>query len=143
LERYLLSAAAAVVLMSGDSQVRSQPFYYQYNSLDTVPLFIDSGRVTILVESSLTQQDLDSLVSEIGRISEVLEDDRAVDDFVVCSLIQESGYTEFLDSLRAVGGIQAVEPYYRTSEGLPVLVGEHIRFAIDTSLSSAQIETMA
>lgn len=129
--------------MSGDSQVRSQPFYYQYNSLDTVPLFIDSGRVTILVESSLTQQDLDSLVSEIGRISEVLEDDRAVDDFVVCSLIQESGYTEFLDSLRAVGGIQAVEPYYRTSEGLPVLVGEHIRFAIDTSLSSAQIETMA
>ena len=82
---------------------------FWYSDGGATPLGVDSTKVLIKFEPGLGTDGQDQLLSEIGRIVDIIEDDNVIDGFAACSLTTGSGYDSFLDSLSALTGICLVE----------------------------------
>lgn len=74
---------AIYVILISNSNVVAQ-FYY--NDGLQVPLIIDSTKVCIKFESIIAPHDQPSILSSLTRFVEVLNDEYAIDGFVVCSI---------------------------------------------------------
>ena len=114
---------------------------YYYSGGGTIPLDIDSTKIVVSFDITVSPATQGSLLSSIARISGTVTDDHAIDDFVVCQLSSTQGYDEFIDSLQAVDGIYLVEPYYLYQDSA-FLAGLRFCVGFDEALSSSQIDSI-
>lgn len=119
----------------------AEPFYYTEG--EQIPLKIDSNRMVIKLDSTVSRpDDQGGLIASIGRISAVETDNHTIDGFIVCSLTSAAGYDTFLDSVQAIDGIYAAEPYYRNQFDEPFLVGTRFCVAFNNRVTLSQIDSI-
>ena len=111
---------------------------HYYGGGNAIALTIDSTKVTIRLDD-IPIPGSETLFEEIGRIQLILEDDHAIDQFVVCSLQTSDGYFAFLDSLDTLPGVDLVEPYYLDSEDSARLLGTQFCVGFDKNLTQQTI----
>ena len=134
----LIAAFFAVIALTA-GQASAQHYY---GGGDTIPLSIDSTKIMLKFQADVMEQTQQTIIASIDRIVDVVTDDHAIGGFIACSLSTGSGYGDFLDSVQAVDGIHFTEPFYLNSLDSAFLVGLTFCVAFDTSLSSAQIDSI-
>jgi len=107
----------------------------------TVPLRIDSSRISIKPDDGFSTQEVEEALSLLVRFTGIAEEE-APSGFVVGLLSSAPGYDEFLDTLQAIPGIDLVEPYYLDESGQPVMVGDRFLAAFDESVSAQTIDSI-
>lgn len=127
------------VIFLSHSDVLAQ---YYYNDGQQIPLIIDSSKICIKFESIIAPHDQPSILSSLTRFVEVLNDEYAVDGFVVCSLSNRENLELYFDSVQDVDGILLIEPYYNTESGIPFVVGDRFSVAFDVSLIQNLIDSL-
>jgi len=133
----ILLTAAAIVVMAASA---SGQLYYGTDG--PIPLKIDSSKVAVKFDASITPFAREQLIASIDRIDQELDDDHMIDGFNAFSLVSAVGYEGFLDSLDAIAGIYLVEPYYLAQIDSPMVVGETFCVAFDTTLTYDQIDSI-
>lgn len=78
---------------------------YYYGLDGPISLNIDSSKVLVKFESSVSGYLQSALIDSIGRIIDASGNDLLIDYFVQCSLSTGTGYDAFLDSLDNVESI--------------------------------------
>lgn len=116
-----------IMSLSATCPVVSQTFQ---SPLGAIELQIDSTKICVRLDQIEHSKFGYGILESIDRIRDIVVDDRAMDDFVVCELREGSSYLQFADSLKSLDGIYMVEPYYVDPVGRPFLVGLsfHVRF---------------
>ena len=107
----------------------------------TVPLLVDSGRVSVKPTGGFSTQELEDALSTLARITGVLEEE-APPGFVVLSLSITPGYDEFLDTLREVSGVNMVEPFYLDEDGQTVLIGDRFLVSFDEPVNAQTVDSI-
>lgn len=107
----------------------------------TVPLRVDSSRVSVKPDDGFSTQEVEEALSLLDRFTGIANEE-APRGFVVCSLVSGPGYDQFLDTLQAVPGIELVEPYYLDESGLPVMVGDRFLAAFNESISAQTVDSI-
>jgi len=115
---------------------------HYYSGGKAIPLTVDSSYVTVRFAEVVPLPESQVLLGEIGRIVQVVDDDHAIDDFLICSLYTGVDYDSFLDSLDTLSGIELVEPYYRNEYDSAILVGMYFCVGFNPDLSSAQVDSI-
>jgi len=137
----LIKRVLPVVLFTGLLASYSSGQFY-YGSDGPIPLKIDSSKVSIKFDETVSPQVQEALISSIGRIDEGINDDHMIDDFLGYSLTTGDNYSAFLDSLDTLDGIYLVEPYYLSASDSPMVVGESFAVAFDTTYTYEQIDSI-
>jgi len=132
----LICLCLIMVMASG----LSAQYYYCHDEM--IPLSIDSTKVLIKFDNQFSPSSQAALLSQIERITSIVDDNQILDDFVCCSLSAGSGYNDFLDSLDPIAGIYLVEPYYLDQYGYPIPVGEQFIVAFELTLTSSEIDSI-
>jgi subtilisin family serine protease len=111
---------------------------FYYISKGQAPLRIDSTKVLIKFDSTARAGFLDGYRRLIPRLASIIPSADVMDNFIPCSLSVSSGYIAFLDSLRSVQGVLLAEPYYRSPNDSPMVVGDryYVAFAETTPRST-------
>lgn len=115
---------------------------HYYGGGEEIPLAIDSNLVTILFHEEISGQSQQTILDGFARIGSVVVDDHSIGNYIVCSLSTGAGYMAFVDSLQGVNGVSLVEPYYRNEYDSAMLAGARFCVSFDTTLSSAQIDSI-
>jgi hypothetical protein len=136
---FILSITINVIIMlvagSGISQ-------HYYGGGEAIPLQIDSTRVTLRFSGSTPVTQAEVVLNSVGRFAAVLQDDHAINYFVVCSLSTAQGYDGFLDSLAAIPVVDLVEPYYRNDYDSAYLVGTRFCVAFQEDMTQMEIDAI-
>jgi hypothetical protein len=107
----------------------------------TVPLRVDSSRVSVKPDDGFSTQEVEEALSLLVRFTGIAEEE-APGGFVVGLLSNAPGYDQFLDTLQAVPGIDLVEPYYLDQSGQPVMVGDRFVAAFNEGISAQTIDSI-
>jgi subtilisin family serine protease len=137
MKRTVFLAIAVLTLMVAHA---SGQFYY--GSDGPISLKIDSLKVTIKFDATISPSAKQELIESIGRIVGTVEDDHMVDGFVACTLSTRVNYDLFLDSLDNLDGIYLVEPYYLSENDLALVVGEGFCVAFDSTVTENEIDNI-
>ena len=115
---------------------------YYYSAGQQIPLQIDSSRVTLKFDSTVSEETKHSILLSLGCLSEPLQDDYLIHGFVSCSLYNTNGYFYHLDYLEALPEIKRVEPYYMTENGVPVLMGLSFFTRFNDGITISEIDSI-
>jgi len=137
---FKLSLRALVIAAAFISVTNAQHYY---GGDGPIPLYVDSTKVLIKFDPDIPFLDLGEILDAIPRITSVIENEEAIDNFIVCSLQVSTGYYQFLDSLNSVYGILFSEPYYVLNDGTPIMVGQTICIGFNGSVSAIQADSIA
>ncbi|MDD3732238.1 MAG: S8 family serine peptidase [candidate division Zixibacteria bacterium] len=96
---------------------------YYYSGGGQIPIQIDSNKVTIKFYDSIPEATKQRVTMSLSCLSEQMEDDYLIDNFLAFSLYNYNGYFDYLDSLKLIPEIERVEPYYLTEDSIPILMG--------------------
>ena len=112
-------------------------FWYGVNGPEQ--LHVDSLKVTLRFSDGFGPNEL---MERVDRIVQVADDQYVQDRFVVCSLATSTGYDVFLDSLTSLEGVVFAEPYYRTANGTPMLIGVDFCVAFNEEINKNEIDSI-
>lgn len=115
---------------------------YYYSGGMQIPLSIDSSRVTLKFDTTISELAKQSFILSLGCLSGPLEDDYLIHGFVSCSLYNTIGYFAHLDSLKGLPEIKRVEPYYLTEDSIPILMGLSIFVLFNEGVTLSEIESL-
>lgn len=115
---------------------------YYFSGGMQIPLSIDSSRVTLKFDTTISEIAKQSFILSLGCLSEPLEDDYLIHDFVSFSLYNTIGYFAHLDSLKGLPEIKRVEPYYLTEDSIPILMGLSFFVRFKESVTLSEIDSI-
>lgn len=115
---------------------------FWHGSDGPMSLTVDSTRITIKFDGGLSPDDQASVLRSYERIIAIIDDPEALDEFLVCSLQIVTGYTAFVDSVRSADGVYLAEPYYRSTTGAPMPVGECFCVAFNDTITNDLIDSI-
>lgn len=139
MKRLVLATALLATCLMVTGEVVSDHYY---GGGEPIPLGIDTLFATIRFDLSIPVHQQQAILDSIDRIESVIEDDHAIDGFIVCSLSTGDGYHAFLDSLREMVSIDFAEPYYLNSLDSAFLVGIHFCVAFNEDVSRTAIDSI-
>ena len=111
-----------LILLIFISNEISAQYYYSDNR--KIPLIVDSTKVLIKFDEFCTDENINFIIDNINRINSVKIDQFNLDGFVICSLSVYNNIYNFVDSLYNIEGIYLAEPFYLSSNGNPLPIGE-------------------
>ncbi|MEW5795955.1 MAG: hypothetical protein AB1772_06295 [Candidatus Zixiibacteriota bacterium] len=114
---------------------------YWHGVGETVPLAIDTTRVSVKPVGGFSTTELEDAVSVLERVTGA-PGEEAPAGFVVLSLAAAPGYQEFLDTLGAIPGVDLVEPFYLDESGQPVLNGDRFLVAFEEFVSAQAVDSI-
>ena len=132
--------SGAIVLITFTVASSYGQFYYSGGQQHQ--LIVDYRKICIKFETTIGQTDQAIILDSIDEIISVVDDGFAVDGFIVCTLSTSTDFGTFFTSVQEVDGVSLVEPYYLTTFGSPLLVGNRFCVAFDSSISLAIIDSI-
>ncbi|MEW6051814.1 MAG: S8 family serine peptidase [Candidatus Zixiibacteriota bacterium] len=106
-----------------------------YSQGQQISLSIDSTKLLVKFDSTLSQQQLDSVIAGLGAIHSVISLEPPTRGFLPCSLQVMLGEGSWLDSLRSNPSVYLIEPYYRIEDGHPAYFSDRICVAYEENIS--------
>ncbi len=136
-----ISRMVLILVLIAAASSNAKDIYY-YSGGKQIPLRVDSTRITVKFDPSLSPVQREELIGTFVRVGELQSDSTLIDGFTAYRLKVANALDPFIDSLRQVPGLVGAEPYYQTIGGSPLLVGDRIAVGFKEKVSKSEIDSV-